>query len=148
MNNAISAPAPALTQDETTMALLAHILQIFTWWIGPLVIYLVKRDSKFVSFHAMQALLWQILVFILAIVGIGLWIILLIATVVPHAGQASSNQAPPVAFFVIFPIMWLGIMGLSVTNIVLGIVFGIKASRGEWASYPVIGGWARRIVGV
>ena len=47
------------TSDETTSALLAHVLQIFTWWIGPLAIYLAKRDSKFVSFHAMQALLWQ-----------------------------------------------------------------------------------------
>jgi hypothetical protein len=52
--------APAVpTSDETTLALLAHVLQIFTWWIGPLAIYLAKRDSKFVSFHAMQALLWQ-----------------------------------------------------------------------------------------
>jgi len=147
MNDAISVPAPAPTQDETTMALLAHILQIFTWWIGPLVIYLVKRDSKFVSFHAMQALLWQICVSVLTIVGIGLWIFLIFAMVMPHAGQPSSHQAPPVAFFVIFPIMWLGIMGISVTNIVLGVVFGVKASRGEWAAYPVIGRWAHRIVG-
>ena len=55
MNDAISVPAP--TQDEKTMAMLAHILQIFTWWIGPLVIFLVKQDSKFVRFHALQALL-------------------------------------------------------------------------------------------
>ena len=52
--------APAVpTSDEETLAMLAHVLQIFTWWIGPLVIYLAKRDSKFVSFHAMQTLLWQ-----------------------------------------------------------------------------------------
>jgi len=31
---------------------------------------------------------------------------------------------------------------------VLGIVYGIKASKGEWAAYPVIGRWARRLAGV
>ena len=148
MNGAISVPAPAPTQDEMTMALLAHILQIFTWWIGPLVIYLVKRDSKFVSFHAMQALLWQICIFILSIVGICLGLFLIFATVFPHAGRPVPSQAPPPAFFIMFPIMWLGIMAISITNIVLGVVFAVKASRGEWASYPVIGHWARRIVGV
>ena len=34
-----------------------------------------------------------------------------------------------------------------VVNLVLGIVFGIKANRGEWAAYPVIGRWAHRITG-
>ena len=49
------------TQDERTMALLAQVLQIVGWWIAPLVIFLIKRESKFVSFHALQALLLQIL---------------------------------------------------------------------------------------
>ena len=34
---------------------------ISTWWIGPLVIFLIKRSSQFVSFHALQALFWQII---------------------------------------------------------------------------------------
>ena len=42
------------------MAMLAHVLQIFTWWIWPPVIFIVKQDSKSVRFHALQALLWQI----------------------------------------------------------------------------------------
>ena len=35
------------------------MLQIMLWWIAPLAIFLIKRDSKFVSFHALQALLLQ-----------------------------------------------------------------------------------------
>jgi uncharacterized membrane protein len=45
-----------ITSDEKTMATLAHVLQLVGGWIAPLIIYLVKRDSKFVAFHAMQAL--------------------------------------------------------------------------------------------
>ena len=35
------------------MAILAHVLQIVGWWIAPLIIFLLKRDSKFTSFHAL-----------------------------------------------------------------------------------------------
>jgi hypothetical protein len=30
-------------------------------------------------------------------------------------------------------------VGGSIANIVLGIVYGIKANRGEWAGYPILG---------
>jgi len=40
-------------QDEKTFALLAHVLG-FSGFIAPLVFFLVKRDSKFVSFHALH----------------------------------------------------------------------------------------------
>lgn len=71
---------PAIpTQDERTMAFVAHLLQIFTGFIGPLIIFCVKQDSRFVKFHALQCLLWQLcymvcffiggIVFFLTIVG-------------------------------------------------------------------------------
>ena len=49
------------------MATLAHALQIIGSWIAPLVIFLIRRESRFVAFHALQALLLQI-VHIIAIV--------------------------------------------------------------------------------
>jgi uncharacterized membrane protein len=49
-----------VTQDERTMATLAHALQVVGWWIAPLIIFLIHRKSRFVSFHALQALLLQI----------------------------------------------------------------------------------------
>jgi uncharacterized membrane protein len=30
-------------------------------------------------------------------------------------------------------------MGGWIVNVILGIVCGIKANRGEWAAYPIIG---------
>ena len=55
------------TQDERTMALLAHVLGIFAGFLAPLIFFLVKRDSKFVSFHALQSLAWHIIYFVLMI---------------------------------------------------------------------------------
>ena len=40
---------PVPTQDERTMAFLAHLLQVFTGFIAPLVIFCVKQDSRFVK---------------------------------------------------------------------------------------------------
>ena len=144
MNDAISAAAP--TQDEKTMAMLAHILQIFTWWIGPLVIFLVKQDSKFVRFHALQALLWQISLMVLGMIGVFLWVAVILSVVFSSAGRAAPHQAPPAAVFLGMGTIWLGFVAVYFSNIVLGIVYGIKAGRGEWASYPLLGRWAREIV--
>ena len=136
------------TSDEKTLGMLVHVLQIFTWWIGPLVIYLAKRDSKFVSFHAMQALLWQFVMMGLGMVMGIAWMIFFFSTVFPHIVNKSpaGNQAPPAAFFVFFPLVWLGFLGFYGLNVLIGILYGVKAGRGEWAAYPVLGRWASRIV--
>jgi uncharacterized protein len=144
MNDAISVPAP--TQDEKTMAMLAHVLQIFTWWIGPLVIFIVKQDSKFVRFHALQALLWQVALIVLWMMGMAVWLAVIFSTVFSSIGKAAPHQAPPVAMFVGIGLIWLLFMAMYLSNILFGILFGIKAGRGEWTSYPLIGRWARNIV--
>jgi hypothetical protein len=38
-----------ITQDDRTMAILSHVLQLVGWWIAPLIIFLLKRGSRFVS---------------------------------------------------------------------------------------------------
>ncbi len=55
MQSTESLPVPS--SDEKLLALLAHVLQLVSWFIAPLVILLVKRESKFVRFHALQVLL-------------------------------------------------------------------------------------------
>ena len=127
----------AVTQDERNMAMLAHLLQIFTGFLGPLVLFLVKREqSKFVAYHALQALVWQIAYSACLFVGVFATIALAIVTN-PH----NSNGFP--VFFLFF---WLLAMGGGLLNFVLGIVFTIKAYNGEWSSYPIIGPWVRRHV--
>src|SRR5690349_3429082 len=44
------------TQDERLWAMLSYLLSLLTGFVAPLVIYIVKRDgSRFVAFHALQA---------------------------------------------------------------------------------------------
>ena len=66
-----SAPAPAPaggaptglvsaeSPDAKTMGMLAHLLVIFTGFIGPLIIWLIKKDqSPFVNQQGKEALNW------------------------------------------------------------------------------------------
>jgi uncharacterized membrane protein len=144
MMGAIPAGSVEPSQDERTMALLAHILQLVGWWIAPLIIFVVKRESRFVSFHALQAFLLQLFYMIVMGVFMVLWFSTFFLTLAHHGG--SSNAAPLPVFFVLFPLIWLGFMALWAMMLVIGIVYGIKAGRGEWAEYPVLGPLSRRIL--
>jgi uncharacterized membrane protein len=127
------------------MGTLAQVLQLVGGFIAPLVILLVKRDSRFVSFHALQALLLQVLYFILVmLMMVAIFSAVFVGTAF-HQPATQHNSLPP-GFIILFPLIWLGMMGWWVLRLVVAIVYGIKAGRGEWASYPVLGPLARRIL--
>src|SRR5579883_844541 len=71
-----TAGSTEITQDDKTMAMLACLLVIVSYFVGPLIIYLIKKDqSKFVAYHAMQAMFLGIAAFVLTFLfGIG-WIL-------------------------------------------------------------------------
>ncbi|MEU6728331.1 DUF4870 domain-containing protein [Nonomuraea wenchangensis] len=96
---------PRPGSDDSTMAMLAHLLGLLASWIGPLIIYLIKRDqSPYVRDQAAEALNFQITMFIgyivaavLSVVFIGvlllpvIWVLSLIfhiqAAVATNKGQ-------------------------------------------------------------
>ena len=108
-----------ISQDDKTMAMLAELLPIVTGFIGPLVIWLIKKDqSKFVAFHAMQALFFHLALNVIMFV-LGITIILALAA----------------------PLIW-------VAGIVFAVIAGLAANRGEWYELPVVGKIARQQVGI
>lgn len=88
-------PAAPPAKRDTTMGWLAHLLLLFTWFIGPLIIWQIKKDEdKYAAFHGKQAMCWSlsvtgliiaayILTFLLAFAGplaiLGICIVWLIA---------------------------------------------------------------------
>lgn len=71
--NPVENPAPApveVSNDEKTMAMLAHLLGIFTSFIAPLIIFLMKKDqSAFVAEESKEALNFQIMMAVVIYVG-------------------------------------------------------------------------------
>ncbi|MGH9530973.1 MAG: DUF4870 domain-containing protein [Terriglobales bacterium] len=136
---------PPPTRQEQDMAALGHALQIFCGVLGPLAIFLWKRNSRFVAFHCLQAIFWQLLlgaVALLTALVVVAFVFLALST------QGGSTQQPtPIVFFAL-PVIWLFALGGSLLTLILAIVYALKAMKGQWAQYPLVGGWAKRAAGV
>jgi len=131
----------APSADERTMAMLVHLLMAFTGFIGPVVILAVKQDSRFVKFHALQAVIWQAIYLLLVFAMMAIFFVGVFSSILQNRPQPGHTPGPPPAFVFFFPAIWLGFMGAWVLNVILGVVYAIKANRGEWAAYPVFGKW-------
>ena len=107
----IGAEQASLTKDDTNMAMLCHILAIFTGFLGPLILWLIKKDeSSFVDHHGKEALNFQLTVLI-AMMFSGLLVFLCIG-------------------FFLIPV-------IGIVDLVLCIMAAVKASRGEEYRYPI-----------
>src|SRR4051812_39040160 len=137
------------TQDERTMGLVCGLLAAFTGFIGPLVIFIIKKDSLFVKLCALQALLWHVGYMLLTFVAMMVFVVRMIATVGLQAGQHVGGAAgSPPMFVFFFPFLWLFFMLGWVVNLVLGILSAVKANEGVWWPYPIAGRLARKFLGV
>jgi uncharacterized protein len=100
---------PVPDQDARTMGMLCHLLGIFTGFIGPLIIWLIKKDSSpFVDDQGKEALNFQI--------------IALIATFCCLLG------------FCFAPLL---IAAVQVTRIVFCIIATVQANQGVAYRYPL-----------
>ena len=111
MNQPFHAPT-AVSSDDRTMAMLAHLLGILTAFIGPLVIWLINKDKPekaFVNDQAKEALNFQITVTIAYIVASALSVILIGLLLIPV---------------------------IMIANLVLCILAGLKANEGVAYRYP------------
>lgn len=124
----------SLTADEKLWGMLAHLLTLLGYvvslgqYIAPLVIYLVYKDrSKFVAFHALQSLLFQLL-------ALGVAIALVLLTVVT-LGLGIIITLPAAIV-------------LMIAVLVYTIIAAIQANNGVWYELPFAGQWARNSLGV
>ena len=116
-------PPPAPSGDPRQWAVAAHLsalaaLVIGFNFAGPLIVYLIKRDDDpFVRDQAAEALNFNLSVFIYAVVG-GLLTVVLILLIVG---------------LLLIPVL----IALAVAWLVLVIVAAVKASQGEAYRYPL-----------
>ena len=104
-------PVAEPSKDDKTMAMLCHLLAIFTGFLGPLILWLVKKDqSPYIDEQGKEALNFQITVAIALFVS-GLLTYVCIG-----------------AF--LLPLVWLG-------NLIFCIMACVAANKGEHYKYPV-----------
>ncbi len=104
-----SGPAP--TKEECNMGMLIYILSIVTGFIGPLIIWLMKKDqSPYLNDQGKESLNWIITVILVIIISIPLMFIL-------------------VGFITYF--------GILIAHLVLTIMAAMKANKGIAYRYPL-----------
>jgi uncharacterized Tic20 family protein len=66
------------TSNDNILAMLAHLLGLFTYFIGPLIIYLIKKDEKgIVKENAKHSLNFQLSLIIYYVIATILMIVLI-----------------------------------------------------------------------
>ncbi len=117
-----------LTQDERLWAMLAHLSGFLGYavvlgqYLAPLVIYLVYRDrSRFVAFHALQQLFFQLALLLL-------WVPVIIVAIIT-CGLGTICALVPALLSLIIPLL-----------------AAIYAYNGEWYEIPLIGSMTRGMV--
>ncbi|MBE3070089.1 MAG: DUF4870 domain-containing protein [Acidobacteria bacterium] len=134
MPGAGAAPLPPELQaanaskEDRSMAMIAHLLGL-VGFLGPLILYLVKKDSssKYVQYHMKQSLFYQVA---LIVVFIALVII----------GGIGSFVTAGLMMCLIGPLMGLAMLG-AVAYLVYGAV---QVNAGKDFEYWMIGEWVRK----
>ena len=105
-------PQPLETNSEArTMGMLCHLLGIFTGFLGPLILWLVKREeSPFVDDQGKEALNFQITVVLASMVG-------------------AATACLIIGFFILIAV-WIA-------NLVFSIIGTMEANKGVRYRYPI-----------
>ena len=102
---------PEPSKDDRTMGMLAHLLGIFLAFLGPLIIWLIKKDqSPFVDDQGKESLNFQIMLMIGYVIG--------------------SVTSFLCIGFLILPAVWI-------FGIIFSIIGALKAKDGIAYRYPV-----------
>jgi uncharacterized Tic20 family protein len=111
-----------ISADERGLAVIAHLSGLAGYIIPlggilvPIVIWVVKSDSRVISNIAKQAIILNVIVFILGFAMLGLFFTV-----------------------ILIPVAFLGWIVLGIVAVVLPIVGAIRASDGMYYDYPLIG---------
>jgi uncharacterized membrane protein len=110
-------PAPTQpAKPDLTMAWLPHLLMVLTWWLGPLILWLVKKDeNKLAAFHAKQAMIW-------GFVPTALVVVIIIIAFIPFIGLLT---------LCLWPLLIVG-------NMAYGIVATVMTAQGKPFKYIVV----------
>lgn len=136
------------TSDEKVTAALTHgsIFLVFFGPIIPLLIWVAQRKkSKYVSFHALQAMGYQVLMFwlwiVIGIVIMVLALLLIFPLTMFMMKNPHNTEFAPFLFQMFIFVFVFGSMGLF---FLVGIIGAVSCLVGRDFRYPILGKWLQR----
>lgn len=140
-----TSPSP----NDKIMAALAHISAIlpFMGVIAPIVIWVTQKDkSEYVAFQALQAVAYQLLMFLAWFVGMGCYMLSFLGmfVAIPFAGSDGGEVSPAAApFFLAGALVPFLVLGVSMIGgaifVIYGLVAAIQTFQGKDFRYIFLG---------
>ena len=116
--------------DENIAALLSYVFG----WVSGLVFFLIEKDSRLVRFHAMQSLLFNVLIGVVITV---MWVLFFVVLLV--VSQISDVLSG--IFSLVATLLWIAI---SIGILIAWIMCLIKAYNRQYFKLPIIGNFAEK----
>jgi uncharacterized membrane protein len=116
--------------DENIAALLSYVFG----WLSGLIFFLIEKDSRLVRFHAMQSLLFNVLVGIVCFV---LWVVLFILFLV--VSQISGLMSTLLS--IVATLIWVVLL---IAILVAWVMCLVKAFQAQYFKLPFIGNLAEK----
>jgi uncharacterized Tic20 family protein len=141
--------ASTASSDERILAALAHASVLLPGWgfLGPLIIWIIQRKkSAFVTFHALQALVYQLFQMIYwMVLSIILGVLMMTFGILSASAIDRPGPSPsPFLFFLPQMIMFGGmILGFAFYDI-FGVLGGILTLARKDYRYPILGRWMEK----
>ncbi|MBE2219412.1 MAG: DUF4870 domain-containing protein [Ignavibacteria bacterium] len=144
MTNSFGTPPDPnnLQGDEKMLALFSHLSLFLGGIVLPIIFWATNRDkSKFVTFHALQALWFHIAYVALIIVWVFAFIIIGVVGGIGVGAftSATGSQEMPVFFIIMMIGFYATLFAIIFGAIAYSIFMGIKSYKGELCKYPIIG---------
>ena len=96
--------SPVLTIQARITAMMAHVLALCTSFIGPLVVFVSRRQrSEFIAFHALQSVYFQIVVLLALVVSV----------LLTHLLSLFQGLIPLVLIADVVYVVWMGLNALD-----------------------------------
>jgi uncharacterized Tic20 family protein len=133
-----------LTNDERLMAMLSHLSILFGGIILPIILWAVQKDkSRFVRYHALQAIFFHIAYIAILVIVIILLAIAMVVFGIGLGALTSNSKSDPGAFpvvvillvFVFYGAIFISVFGAMAYEIFLAI----KSYNGAYTKIPIIG---------
>jgi uncharacterized membrane protein len=137
MENMESKQKSALGLDANVTALLGYII-----WVIALISILMEKENRFVRFHAIQSLAYNVAIgVIFAALGILQAILTVIFGVAAAAAGSAAGGLIGIIFTLLSVLIWMVLPLLALIGIILAAV---RAYQGQMYKLPIIGNLAEK----
>lgn len=131
---------PETTSDERLFGLLSHLSIFIGGIVLPIIIWATQKEkSKFVKFHSLQAIFFQLSLAVLVIIIVILFLIVLFISGIGLGGFENSGETMSTFMVILFVLFYGGMFLLIIGGMAYSIYLGVKTYNGYLIRIPFIG---------